>query len=229
MPPAIIRLRLSFIHHTKGPQPTIVTSQEVLVPSLGHPHLPCFPCSYGVCGSSPLHPLAPFLALLKLLCCHTLPCIDAHCILLCNPGRCPPHDASVDVKVDQRTPDFVWHVLHRFKEMSMWLMIAADNNAESNGIDDWSSIDAVQVVVVLQLGGCGGWRGGNDAARLIFLACGCCCRQQQMMMTATVTVTMGIMTTSTAAGGSGSKKGKDGDTQTTINSNWQQKKRWQWR
>ncbi len=173
--PPIIDLGLSFIHHAKGPQLLIVASQEVLVPSLGHPHVPCFPCFYGACGSSASHPLAPFLAVLMLLCCHTLQPIDAHCIPLCNPGRCPPHDMFIDVKVNQCAPNFIRHILHRVKVMCMWSTIAAYNNAESNGVDERSS-STLQVVVVLQLGGCGGQQRGNDAARLtIVLACRCRC------------------------------------------------------
>jgi hypothetical protein len=148
--------RLSFIHYAEGPKPLIVASQEVLVHSFGHPHLPCYPCFYGACGSHPLHPLAPFLALLKLLCCRTSPPIDAHRVLLCNPGQRPPHDTSVHVEVDQRAPNFVWHVIHRVKAMRMWLMIAVDNNAESNGVNDWSSVNNAQLIVVPKLGGCGG-------------------------------------------------------------------------
>ncbi len=138
MPPTIIGLGFSIIHHVEGPQPLVVASQEVLVPSLGHPHLPCFPYFYGACGSSASHPVVPFLAVLMLLCCHTLPPIDTHQVPLCNPGQRPPHDAIIDVKVDQCTPDFVRHVLHHVEVMRMWSMIAADNNAESNNVDDWS-------------------------------------------------------------------------------------------
>jgi hypothetical protein len=55
---------------------------------------------------------------------------------------------------------------------------AADIIAEHDGIDDWSSVDVAQVVVVLQLGGCGGrWRGNNTAQLAIVIACGCCCGQ----------------------------------------------------
>jgi hypothetical protein len=37
-------------------------------------------------------------------------------------------------------------------------------------------VNVAQVVVVPQLGGCGGRQRGNDTARLtIVLACGCCC------------------------------------------------------
>ncbi len=129
---------LIVIHHAEGPQPLIVASQEVLVPFLGHPHLPCFPCFYGACGSSASRPLAPFSVVLMLLCCHTLPRIDAHCIPLCDPEQCPPHDVIIDVKVNQRVPDFVRHVLHYVEAMRMRSTIAADYNAESNGIDDRS-------------------------------------------------------------------------------------------
>jgi hypothetical protein len=73
-----------------------------------------------------------------LLCCHTLPLIDARHIPMCNPGQCPPHNAIIDVEFNQHVPDFVRHVLHRVKAMCMWLMIAADSNAESNSINDGS-------------------------------------------------------------------------------------------
>ncbi len=111
-----------------------------------------------------------------LHCCHTLPPIDTYCVPWCNPGRRPRHNASVDVKVDQRVPDFVRNVLHHVKVMRMWLTMVADNNAESNGINDWSSVNIARVVVVPQLGGCGGlWRGNNAAQLTIFLACRCRC------------------------------------------------------
>jgi hypothetical protein len=35
---------------------------------------------------------------------------------------------------------------------------AVDNNAEHDEFDDWSSINAAQVVIILQLGGCGDGR-----------------------------------------------------------------------
>ena len=72
--------------HAKGPQPLIVVTQEVLVPSLGHPHSPCFWCIYGAYGSLASHPLAPCLALLKLICCRTLPSIDANHVPLRDSG-----------------------------------------------------------------------------------------------------------------------------------------------
>ena len=49
--PAIIRLGLSFYRHGEGPWPLITASQEVPVPSLGHPHSPCFTRFYGARGS----------------------------------------------------------------------------------------------------------------------------------------------------------------------------------
>ena len=76
--------------------------------------------------------------------------IDAHCG---NPGIAPPHNTSIDVKVNQHAPDIVRHVLHCVKAMHMCLMTAADNDAERDSIDDPSSIDILQVVVVPQLGG----------------------------------------------------------------------------
>jgi hypothetical protein len=124
-----------------------------LVPSLGHPHLPCFPCFYVASGSHPLRPFAPFLALLKLLRCCTLPPIDAHRVPLHNPGHCPPHDASNDAEVDQLVHDVVWHIAHHIKAMRMCLMRAAGNNAEHDGIDDQSSVNIAQVLVIPQLGG----------------------------------------------------------------------------
>jgi hypothetical protein len=129
---------LSFIYHAKGPRPLIVASQEVLVSSLGHPHLRCFPFFHGACGSSASRLLTLFVAVLMLLCCHTSPRIDAHCVPSCDPGQCPPHDVIIDVEVNQRAPDFIWQVLHCIKAMRMWLTIAADNNAESNGVVDQS-------------------------------------------------------------------------------------------
>jgi hypothetical protein len=86
-------------------------------------------------------PLAPFLAVLTLLHCHTSLPIDAHRVPSCNPGQRPPHDVIVDVEVDQHAADFVWHVLHRIEAMRMWSTIAADNNAESNGVNDWSPLE----------------------------------------------------------------------------------------
>jgi hypothetical protein len=137
--PAIIGLGLSFIHHAKGPQLCIVASQEVLVPSLNHPHLPCFQwCFYGACGSSASCPLAPFLAVLMLLHCHISPPINAHRVPLCDPRQRPPHDMVIDVKVNQRVPDFVRHILHHVKAMRMQATIAVDNNMESKGVNEWS-------------------------------------------------------------------------------------------
>ncbi len=75
-----------------------------------------------------------------LLHCHTSPPIDPHHIPSCNPGKCSPQYAIIDVEVDQRAPDFVLHVLHRVKVMPMWLAIAADNNEESNGVNEWSPL-----------------------------------------------------------------------------------------
>jgi hypothetical protein len=51
-----------------------------------------------------------------------------------------------------------------------------DNDAERDGINNQSSVNVVRVVVVQQLGGCGGWRRENDVARsTIVLMCGCRC------------------------------------------------------
>ena len=109
---AIIRLGLSFPYHAQGPWPLISTSQEVLVPSLGHPHLPCFLCFYGACGSLVSRSLSPFLTLLMLLHCWTLPLIHTHQRPSCKPGRHPPHDMSIDVKVNQRTPDVIRNIVN---------------------------------------------------------------------------------------------------------------------
>ncbi len=71
----------------------------------------------------------------------------------------------------------IWHLVHWVKAMHILCStIAVADNAEQDSVNDWSSIDITQVVIVPQLGGCGGqWR-GNDAARLtIVLACGCRC------------------------------------------------------
>jgi hypothetical protein len=84
------------------------------------------------------HPIALFLAVLMMICCHTSLPIDAHRVPLCNPGQHPPLDVIIDVEVDQWAPDFVRHVFHCVEELRMWSTIAADNNAESNGVDDWS-------------------------------------------------------------------------------------------
>jgi hypothetical protein len=72
-----------------------------------------------------------------------------------DPGCHPPHDASIDVKADQRVPDVVRHVDHRIKTTSMCSSIVADDDAELDGIDHQSSIDVMRVVVVPQLGGRG--------------------------------------------------------------------------
>jgi hypothetical protein len=97
--------------------------------SLGHPQFTCFWCFYGACGSSASRPLTLFLAILKFLHCHTSPPIDAHHLPLHEPGKCPPHNASVDVKVDQRVPDIVRHGLRRIKAMGMCLAITGVDNA----------------------------------------------------------------------------------------------------
>jgi hypothetical protein len=84
----------------------------------------------------------------------------------------------------------------------MCLTVAVDDNAEHDGIDDQSSVNVMQVIVVPQLGGCRGQRRGNNAARLtIVLACGCRCGRQQTTTTsmATVTVAMGMRTKTTTA------------------------------
>ncbi len=72
----------------------------------------------------------------------TLPPIDAHGVPLCDPWQCPPYDTIIDSKLtsNQRLSGFVWHILHHFKAMRMWLTIAADNNVGSNSVDDWSPL-----------------------------------------------------------------------------------------
>ncbi len=78
-------------------------------------------------------------------------------------------------------------------------------------------VNIAQVVVVLQLGGCGGRQRVNDAARLtIVLACGCRCGQRQTKTTAMVTVTVGMMTTTMVAA-TAKKTEAVSDTRTTIN------------
>jgi hypothetical protein len=60
--------------------------------------------------------------------------------------------------------------------MRMSLTRVADSNVERDGVDDWSSVDIVWAVIVLQLGGRKGGRRGNDAAQsTIVLACGDLC------------------------------------------------------
>ncbi len=146
------------------------------MPSLGHPHLTCFLCFYVACGSSASRPLAQFLEISMFLHCCTSPQIDTHQVPSRNPGRRRPHDVSVDVKVDQCASNVIRHVIHRVKVMRMCLMIEMDNNAEHDGIDDRSSVNVAQVVVILQLGGHGGWHRENDAAQsMIVLVCGCHC------------------------------------------------------
>ena len=49
--------------------------------------------------------------------------------------------------------------------MQMSLTTAADNDVELDGVDDWSSIDIVQVVVLLQLRGCKESQGWNNIAQ----------------------------------------------------------------
>ncbi len=66
--------------------------------------------------------------------CHTSPPIDAHCVPSWDPGQRPPHDAIIDVKINQCMPDFVRHVLHRVEAKHMWLTIAADNNADRTAL-----------------------------------------------------------------------------------------------
>jgi len=62
--------------------------------------------------------------------------------------------------------------------MCMSLTRVADSNVDREGVDDWSSVDMVWVVIVLQLG-LGGRKGGqrgNDAIQsTIVLACGDLC------------------------------------------------------
>jgi hypothetical protein len=98
-----------------------------------------------------------------LHCCTSLP-IDAHPVPSGDPGQCPPHDASVDVKVDQHMPNIIRHVVHRVEAMIMCLMIVAEDDAEHDGVGNWSSIDIVQVVIIPQLGGHGGRQRGNNVA-----------------------------------------------------------------
>ena len=58
-----------------------------------------------------------------------------------DPGRCPPHDASVYIEVNQRTPNIIQHVVHCIKAMRMSLTIAVDKDAERDYIYDWSSVN----------------------------------------------------------------------------------------
>jgi hypothetical protein len=53
----------------------------------------------------------------------------------------------IDVEVNQRTLSFVRHVFCRVKEMRMWSTIVADNNAESNGINDWSPLTSRELLL----------------------------------------------------------------------------------
>ena len=116
----------------------IIASREVLVlvHSLGHPHLPCFPFFYGASGSRALPPLTPFFASLKLLHCRTSTSIYACHTVCCR----------------------VILSLHASSETG------GGDDVELDGINDQSSVDVVQVVVVQQLGGHGGPQRGNFAA-----------------------------------------------------------------
>ncbi len=94
-----------------------------------------------------------------------------------QPQATPSPDASNDAEVDQLVHDVIQHIVHCIKAMRMCSTRAVDDNAEHDGIDDWSSINVAQVVVVPQLEGCEGRRRGNNVARLtIVLECGCNCR-----------------------------------------------------
>jgi hypothetical protein len=116
---------------------------------------------------------------------------------------------SNDAEVDQHVHDVVWHIVQRVKVMHMCSTRVAKDNAEHDGINDWSSVNITQIVVLPQLRGCGGRRRGNNTARLtIVLACGCCCGQQQMTTTATATVTVEMTMTTAAAAAAAVVAGK---------------------
>ena len=97
-----------------------------------------------------------------------------------NSRSCPSHETYVYVKVNQCASDITLHNVHSIKVMHIYSTIVVDNDLECDGVNNWSSINVAQVVIVLQLGGCiGRWRGKDTAQSRIILTFECrCCKQQ---------------------------------------------------
>ena len=60
-----------------------------------------------------------------------------------DPGQRPSHDACVYVKVNQRDPDAIQHIVHCVEWIPMCSMIVVDGDREHDGVDNQSSIDVV--------------------------------------------------------------------------------------